>query len=78
MTAAVCVAIICLAALYAQYRAQEHERTMQADLGAVQSLASRVDALEARQVFQFDPKAFDELKSTVDTLRIAQGLRGSR
>ncbi len=60
------VLLICLTALILQ---RQHYAFRGIDLEA------RIDALEKRQTDSFDPKAFAELQSKVEALRIAKGLR---
>lgn len=75
---ALSVAIICTAGLIAQYRAQEHDRDMQAERSLLYKVESRVSELERRKGQEFDKAAFEELKSKVEGLRFAQGLKGAR
>lgn len=68
--------IVCAAALLAQYRAQEHEITLRGRYNDLDALDSRISALEEAKSSQFDPKAFEDLKTKVEALRISQGLKG--
>jgi hypothetical protein len=65
MTVVAALSIVCLTALVAQYRHHVYQ-----GLG----LESRLAVLEKRQAEAFDPKAFSELQSKVEALRIAKGL----
>lgn len=65
MTAVACLALVCATALVAQWRHHVYR-----GLG----LEGRVKALETRQASEFDPKAFAELASKVEALRINKGL----
>ena len=62
----IAIALLCVAALVAQYRHHLYRGI---------NLESRVKALEARQVEAFDAKAFAELVTKVEALRIARGMR---
>ncbi len=62
----VVVALICVTLLIGQYRDHVY-RGMNLD--------ARVEALEKRQAIEFDPKDYAELKTQVQALRIAKGLR---
>lgn len=61
------VTIICLAALYAQHRHHVFSGI---------KLQSRVEALEHKQAGAFDPKAFSDLQSKVEALRLGRSLGG--
>lgn len=60
------ILIVCAFLLIGQYRHHVHEGL---------HLEDRIKALEARQADSFDPKAFAELQSKVEAMRIAQGMR---
>jgi hypothetical protein len=60
------VLLICLTALMLQ---RQHHAYRGIELEA------RVDALEKQRADSFDPKAFTDLQSKVEALRLAKGLR---
>lgn len=72
------VVVVCMTAVWCQHAEHKHERMMRGDGQAIQALTDRVTSLELKAQASFDPKAFEELKDKVDTMRVAQGLRGSR
>lgn len=63
------ITIVCVFFLIFQYRQHLHEGLR---------LEPRIEALEKRQSDAFDPKAFAELQTKVESLRIGQGIRGTR
>lgn len=63
------IAIICATALAIQHRYFVFKGM---------DIEERITALENRANETFDPKAFEELRSKVEAMRIAQGLKGSR
>lgn len=74
----IAVLIVCAALLLAQYSSQEHEQAMQAGFSRLDKIETRLSEIERRKPEQFDSAAFDDIKNKVETLRIAQGLKGSR
>jgi predicted Holliday junction resolvase-like endonuclease len=82
LTMALWLVIIAAAALIAQNRAQVHELQMKganqdfkALFDGLRSLSFRVAALEEPKASEYDHKAFEDIKSKVEALRIAQGLK---
>jgi hypothetical protein len=79
MIVALAIIIICCAgALFAQYRAQRHELELLGSASRIRGLADRIAILEAHKIAEFDSTAFDDLKTKVEALRFAQGLRSVR
>lgn len=72
---ALSVAIICATGLIAQFRHQGHQRDMQAEGSLLHKVEARVSALERMQASKYDHAAFEDLKSKVEAMRIAQGMR---
>ena len=66
---------ICLTILTLQHQHHEHQRVMQAEHNLLHKVEERVSALERRKQSEYSHEAFEDLKSKVDALRIAQGLR---
>lgn len=69
------VLMVCVTLLIAQDRAQKHERMNSSELSVLSGLMGRIAALEAARAESYDPAAFEELKSKVEALRIAQGFK---
>jgi hypothetical protein len=61
--------LLCLTALFAQYRHHVYRGV---------GLEPRIAALETKQSVAFDAKAFVELQSKVEALRIANDIKGRR
>lgn len=78
MIAVACVAIICAAVLFAQHR--EHTYKLEAVWTAnqLQRFIERIEALEYAQTNQYDHKAFEALRSDLDAVRLAVGIKGKR
>lgn len=72
---ALCLFIFCTTFLYAQHQQHAHERLTRFETHRLSLLTDRVSALEDAQSDHFDAKAFEDLRSKVEALRIAQGLR---
>lgn len=75
---ALSILIVCLSALLWQARAQAHETNMRASESRIHGIESRLSVLEKQHAQAYDHAAFEELKSRVEGMRIAQGLRGTR
>ena len=72
------VALICASVLFAQYRHQLHASYTDKESNYIAELDLRISALEKQSKEKFDAAAFDDLKSKVEALRLAQGLRSTR
>ena len=72
---ALCVAIVCVSLLIAQHFDHKHKHQTTADTGRLEEINKRLAALEGKEAKAFDQAAFDDLKSKVEALRIAQGMR---
>jgi hypothetical protein len=74
------IAILCVTALLGltlHHRHRERTEILAEDVELrLDLLAKRVAAAEDRVQASFDPKAFAELKSQVDGLRIRAGIKG--
>jgi hypothetical protein len=80
MEVIICVGIVCLSGLFALDLHHTHQSRYLASTqrltDSITNLFKRVTELEERASVQFDPKAFQELKSSVEALRIRIGLIG--
>lgn len=75
MTYTICILAICLTLLLAQHRSQQHARVMQAEERLLHKIETRVSALERMKQESYSHAAFEDLKSKVEALRLAQGLK---
>lgn len=73
---ALCLIAVCGSALFAQWRAQEHELKQSGYQSLLHKVEERVSLLESRKT-DFDSAAFEDLKNKVEVMKMAHGL-GSR
>lgn len=73
-----CVVAICATALIAIHQWQKHEIEMVTGMSHLKGVQVRLASLESARAIQYDHAAFEDLKTKVEALRLAQGLRGSR
>lgn len=70
-----CVITVCLCALVAQQASHDHAEEMQGGLERMDELEDRLEVLERSRDAHFDPAAFEDLRTKVETLRLGQGLK---
>lgn len=69
------VAIVCLTLLLVQQSHQKHQQDMRVGLSSVDVLLARMASLEQAKATQYSHAAFEDLKTKVESLRLAQGLK---
>jgi hypothetical protein len=67
--------MICASLLFAQYRHHEHESILKAGHTRLDKLEIRLANMEIKKNDAFNKAEFEELKTKVEALRIASGLR---
>lgn len=72
------VVIVCASALVGLHMQHLHAQTMAGDAEELKRLGDRLLLVESQGKQKYDHAAFEDLKSKVEALRLAQGLKGSR
>jgi hypothetical protein len=78
MDVTLAIIIMCLTALVYQRQKHVHELDLNFHKKDLDSLVARIEQLEVIRTQEVDQRAFQELQSKVDALRLAQGLKVGR
>ncbi len=70
--------IVCLTILFVQGQHYSNQNIRESEWDVLANLEDRIVKLEHSQRSEYNAAAFEELKSKVDALRIAQGFKVSR